>query len=61
MIGGETWVKWYDFMKQKLTPEVVRTDDQCYWQDREVGSVYATACYTSILAMPWHYVPLYQR
>jgi hypothetical protein len=61
MIGGETWQKWYDYMKQVLVPSVARTGDQCSWQDNEVGPVYATACYASILAMPWHYVPLYQR
>jgi hypothetical protein len=26
-----------------------------------VGPVYATAVYTTILAMPYHYIPLYQR
>ena len=61
MIGGETWQKWYELMKQSLMPFVQRVGDQCFWQDREVGTVYATACYTSILSMPWHYVPLYQR
>ena len=61
MIGGETWQKWYDYMKQVLVPSVIRTGDLCYWRENEVGPVYATACFTSILAMPWHYVPLYQR
>ena len=28
---------------------------------RGVGPVYATAVYTTILAMPYHYIPLYQR
>ena len=61
MIGGETWKTWYDYMKQVLIPSVVRTGDLCHWKENEVGAVYATACFTSILAMPWHYVPLYQR
>lgn len=61
MIGGETWQKWYAHMKQTLIPKVERTGELCHWQENEVGAVYATACFTSILAMPWHYVPLYQR
>ena len=61
MIGGETWQKWYDDMKQVLVPSVQRNGELCYWQENEVGPVYATACFVSILAMPWHYVPLYQR
>ena len=61
MIGGETWQNWYAHMKQTLIPGAVRTGESYHWNDNEVGAVYATACYTSILAMPWHYVPLYQR
>jgi hypothetical protein len=61
MIGGEAWHRWYDFMKQVLVPNVTRSGDVCYWNDNEVGPVYGTACFTTILAMPWHYMPLYQR
>ncbi len=61
MVGGDTWRRWYDLMKGELLPKVQRNGDQCSWDDREVGNIYATACYTTILAMPWHYIPLYQR
>jgi hypothetical protein len=61
MIGGDVWRRWYDVMKEELLPATRRVGDLCYWDDREVGPVYATACYTTILAMPWHYIPLYQR
>ena len=61
MIGGDTWKRWYDYMKQVLVPSVKRVGEQCYWDDREVGPIYATACFATILAMPWHYIPLYQR
>jgi hypothetical protein len=61
MIGGDTWAKWYDYMKQVLVPAVDRSGELCSWRDNEVGPIYATACYVSILAMPWHYIPLYQR
>jgi hypothetical protein len=29
--------------------------------DQKVGPLYATAVHTMILAMPYHYIPLYQR
>jgi hypothetical protein len=61
MIGGDIWKRWYEYMKQVLIPSVQRLGEQCYWEENEVGSIYATACYTTILAMPWHYLPLYQR
>ena len=61
MIGGDTWRRWYDLMKGELLPKVQRNGDQCSWDDREVGNIYATACCTTILAMPWHAIPLYQR
>jgi hypothetical protein len=61
MIGGDAWRKWYDYMKQVLVPSVARSGEFCYWNDYEVGPIYGTACFTTILAMPWHYMPLYQR
>jgi len=61
MVGGDTWKRWYAFMREILVPAVTRSGDQCYWDGNEVGPVYATACFTTILAMPWHYLPLYQR
>ena len=61
MISGDTWRRWYDEMKTTLLPAVNRAGELCSWDDREVGAVYTTACYTTILAMPWHCIPLYQR
>lgn len=67
MIGGETWAKWYAMMKEILLNGVTMKGDQAYWEQakldpgRGVGPVYCTAVYTMILAMPYHYVPLYQR
>ena len=63
MIGGETWKSWYQFMNKKLMESVHRDGDLASWEplDHKVGVVYATAVYTTILAMPYHYVPLYQR
>jgi len=64
MIGGETWKKWYSQTKETLLGRVKRTADGCHWEGGmggDVGPLYCTAVYTSILAMPWHYIPLYQR
>lgn len=60
MIGGATWKRWYGLMKDALLGTVRREGDQCHWEG-EVGAVYCTATHATILAMPWHYIPLYQR
>lgn len=69
MIGGEQWKGWYDKLKTSLLEPVIVPDGDksiAYWNGldnnaRQVGPVYATAVYTAILAMPYHYIPLYQR
>jgi hypothetical protein len=60
MIGGDHWKRWYGLMKDSLLGSVRRDGEQCYW-DGNVGPVYCTAAHATILAMPWHYLPLYQR
>ncbi len=60
MIGGETWKRWYGLMKAELLRTVRQDGDQNYWEG-DVGPVYCTAAHATILAMPWHYIPLYQR
>jgi prenyltransferase beta subunit len=65
MQGGETWAKWYDSIRTTLLEDVKREGGKTWWEPRsggkDVGPVYCTAIYTMILAMPYHYVPLYQR
>ena len=66
MIGGDTWRKWYAQTKQLLLPRVRQNGDLAYWDPIDggrggTGPVYATSVYTLILAMPYHYIPLYQR
>jgi hypothetical protein len=66
MIGGKTWENWYADMRNLLVPKAVAQGDIAYWLPVEgdgqgLGPVYSTAIYTCILAMPYHYVPLYQR
>lgn len=67
MIGGETWRKYYAYTRNFLLQHVRRKGEMVYWEpdlDRERGNegpMYNTAVYTKILAMPYHYIPLYQR
>jgi prenyltransferase beta subunit len=67
MIGGETWQNWYAQVKKTLLNQVTKTGDTAHWeqiQDRnagEFGPVYFTTVAIHILAMPYHYLPLYQR
>jgi hypothetical protein len=69
MIGGETWKKWYAGITQRLLNQVrtvERDPTMRYWDGidgnaRGVGPVYPTAVYTTILSLPHHYIPLYQR
>jgi hypothetical protein len=60
MIGGDTWKRWYDSQKENLLRIVKHRGNEAWWEG-EVGPVYCTAAYATILAMPWHYIPLYQR
>jgi hypothetical protein len=69
MRGGETWEKWYGLLKEALVKKATVKGDTAYWDPNEtqldggrsVGPIYATSVYTMILAMPYHYIPLYQR
>jgi len=63
MIGGSDWKDWYETIQKTLVAAVKRDAELYYWDplDGKVGQVYATSVYTTILAMPYHYIPLYQR
>lgn len=63
MIGGDTWKTWYERMNKELLESARREGEFTSWEpvDHKVGALYATAVYTTILAMPYHYIPLYQR
>jgi len=69
MRGGETWEKWYALLRESLVKKAAVKGDTAFWDPNEtgldggrnVGPVYATSVYTMILAMPYHYIPLYQR
>jgi hypothetical protein len=66
MVGGATWKTWYEGIRTTLAQRVKRQGDQCYWPrvdgDGSGGDEgYVTAVNAMILAMPYHYIPLYQR
>lgn len=64
MIGGDTWRQWYEQTKATLMASVTRQGDTAYWDAKrtpQLGPVYDTAVFTTVLAMPLHYLPLYQR
>lgn len=65
MVGGATWERWYRQVHARLMKEVRREGELSYWRpidgSRGVNEVYATAVYSTILAMPYSYLPIYQR
>lgn len=68
MIGGEVWAKWYANLRELLLKNVTPLPGGLYYWEPKldsgmggVGPTYSTAVYAMILAMPYHYIPLYQR
>ena len=67
MVGGKTWKDWYAKIGEVIFGSVNstrKTKGEYYWDSAGrggVGPVFTTAVYTMILAMPYHYIPLYQR
>ena len=65
MIGGKTWADWYAKIKEHLLAEAKPLKDgKIFWDSGHNGSPgphWTTAVNARILAMPSHYVPLYQR
>jgi hypothetical protein len=67
MIGGGSWKEWYRVMEQLLLKAARHNGSQVNWDSAGVsdtggvGPIYATAVFSALLAMPYHYIPLYQR
>ncbi|MBL9134663.1 MAG: terpene cyclase/mutase family protein [Verrucomicrobiales bacterium] len=67
MVGSDAWKFWYPRIRNQLMRQVVREGDKAYWDgsidmgSNGLGPIYATAVYVGVLAMPWNYVPIYQR
>ena len=64
MIGGKTWEQWYRVLGNSILKSARRTGDTVHWESQGrggVGAIYTTSVFTTILSMPYHYLPLYQR
>ncbi len=62
MVGGETWRDYYGQMKALIGKSVKSQGAVFYWDPvGPGGDVYATAINVAALAMPYGYLPLYQR
>jgi len=64
MIGGKTWEKWYKIISDTIVKDVKKQGTIYYWDQHRrggVGPIYTTSVFTTMLAMPYHYIPLYQR
>ncbi|MFN4243435.1 MAG: prenyltransferase/squalene oxidase repeat-containing protein [Tepidisphaerales bacterium] len=65
MIGGDAWTQWYRTVHATLVPQAQRQGEMVFWRPMEGGNgvneIFATAVYTTVLAMPYAYLPLYQR
>jgi hypothetical protein len=68
LMGGEKWKTYYEsFGRQYLLTHVNTEGDMSYWSDsmdpnaKGIGSNWCTAVFTTILSLPYGYLPLYQR
>ncbi len=68
LMGGDKWKNYYQlFGQQYLLSHVSTQGDMDYWNAnldpsaRQVGSNWCTAVFTTILSLPYGYLPLYQR
>ena len=63
MLGGEMWQTWYANLSAELVKAAHWQGAAVSWekQGSDPSATYCTAVYTTILALPYHYVPLYQR
>jgi hypothetical protein len=66
MIGGDTWRRYYTEIKKMLLEAVTQEGDLAHWEpklqsQKEFNAAFCTPVYVHILAMPYHFVPLYQR
>ncbi len=57
-IGGESWSKYFPAIRERL---VSQQSSDGSWRGDDVGSTYRTAISTMILALPYRYLPIFQR
>ncbi|MCA9298646.1 MAG: terpene cyclase/mutase family protein, partial [Phycisphaerales bacterium] len=58
LAGGEAWEGWWPAIRDELIDGQVSDGS---WDDRSVGSAYATSMSLIILQMPKRYLPIFQK
>lgn len=58
LAGGEHWAAWWPAIRAEL---MMTQREDGSWEDRSVGSTYATAMSLIILQMPKRYLPIFQK
>ncbi|MEZ6241946.1 MAG: prenyltransferase/squalene oxidase repeat-containing protein [Phycisphaerales bacterium] len=58
LAGGADWAAWWPAIRDELIETQL---DDGSWEDRTVGSAYATAMSLIILQMPKRYLPIFQK
>jgi hypothetical protein len=68
LIGGDKWKTYYQtFGRQFILHHVTTSGDMSHWDAnldtnaKDIGSNWCTAVFTTILSLPYGYLPLYQR
>jgi hypothetical protein len=68
LIGGDKWKTYYQtFAQQFLLRNVSTQGDMDFWNEsldhsaKGIGSNWCTAVFTTVLSLPYGYLPLYQR
>jgi len=68
LIGGDKWKTYYQtFAQQYLLRHVTTAGDMSHWDvsldnnAKDIGANWSTAVFTTILSLPYGYLPLYQR
>ena len=57
-IGGDSWSHYYPAIRDRF---VTQQASDGSWRGDDVGSTYRTAIATMILAMPYRYLPIFQK
>ena len=58
LAGGEHWARWWPAIRDELVSSQLPDGS---WEDRAIGSAYATSMSLIILQMPNRYLPIFQR
>jgi squalene cyclase len=60
-VGGKDWEDWYGRLVKYFVPSQSPDGSWSNTRNREVGPVYQTSIAVTILSVPAHYLPIFQR